>query len=102
MNNEYEDEELTMQRHYIILGDNEEEPILAESNPKQVMVQKQTYSPQYFESLNQKFNCQPPENSKWKYHWQGPGSRCWCHKRLDQNEDICLLCQKEWEHWQLL
>jgi len=91
MNNEYEDEELTMQRHYMILGDNEEEPILAESNPKQVVVQKQTYSPQYFESLNQKFNCQPPENSKWKYHWQGPGSRYWCHKRLDQNEDICLL-----------
>jgi len=102
MNDEYEDENLTIQRHYMILGDSEEEPILAESNSKQVTVQKQTYSPQYFESLNQKFKCQPPEGSKWEYHWQGPGRRCWCHKPLDQAGDICLLCQKEWGHWQLL
>ena len=66
------------------------------------MVEGQRYSPQYYENLKQKFNVKPPPSEKWKYHWQGPGSRCWCHNRLDRPNDICELCKKEYEHLQLL
>ena len=99
---EYENEELTAQRHYVVLGNHDDSLPLAEVNPKQTSVDGQKYSPQYFESLNQKFNVQSPKDAKWKYNWQGPGSRCWCHTRLDRIGDICQLCKKEWDHWQLL
>ena len=99
---EYENEELIAQRHYMILEDHNDSMRLAESNPKQTLVDGQKYSSQYFESLNQKFNVQPPKDAKWKYHWQGPGNRCWCHNKLDKIEDNCQLCKKEWDHWQLL
>jgi hypothetical protein len=72
----YENEELIAQRHYMILGDHNDSIPLAESSSKQTSVDEQKYSPQYFESLNQKFNIQPPKDVKWKYHWQGPGNRC--------------------------
>jgi len=102
INDEYEEETLTSQRHYAVLGDNVSQPILAETKPDQILIQGQCYSPQYYENLKQKFSIQPPTNEKWKYHWQGPGNRCWCHQRLDKPTDVCELCQKEWEHLQLL
>ena len=40
----------------MILGDYNDSTPLAESDPKQISVDRQKYSPQYFESLNQKFN----------------------------------------------
>ena len=86
----------------MILGDHNDSLPLAESSSKQTSVDGQKYSPQYFESLNQKFNVQPPKDVKWKYHWQGPGNRCWCHNRLDKVKDNCQLCEREWNHWQLL
>jgi len=101
-NEEYEDEELIAQRHYVVFGDQDNLNPLAESNPKQISVEGQKYSPQYFESLKQKFKVQPPKDAKWKFNWQGPGNRCWCHNRLNKSDDICSLCKKEWDHWQLL
>src|SRR5918994_1097825 len=102
LDEEYENEELIAQRHYVVVGDQDDLTPLAESNPRQISVEGQKYSPQYFESLKQKFSVQPPENAKWTYSWHGPGNRCWCHNKLNQNNDTCQLCKKEWDHWQLL
>jgi len=97
-NEKYEDEELIAQRHYVVFGDQDDLTPLAESNPKQISVEGQKYSPQYFESLKQKFGVQPPKDAKWKFNWQGPGNRCWCHNRLNKNNNICSLCKKEWDY----
>ena len=42
---EYEDEELTAQRHYVVLGDNDDLTPLAESDSKQISVEGQKYLP---------------------------------------------------------
>ena len=102
IDDEYEEEELIPRRNYVILGDQDTQPILAEQSDDQTIIEGQKYSPQYYENLKRKFNVEPSPSEKWKYHWQGPGSRCWCHNKLNRPNDVCEVCKKEYGHLQLL
>jgi hypothetical protein len=102
ISDEYEEEELTLRRNYVILGDQYTDSILAEQRDDQKIVEGQKYSPQYYENLKRKFSVEPPLSKKWKYYWQGPGNRCWCHNKLDRPDNVYELCKKEYEHLQLL
>ena len=55
-----------------------------------------------YNRLNDKFKQQCNWDGRWSFHWRGPNTQCWCHKKLYSPYQECKVCKEDLTHWVIL